>query len=206
MVASRKPAWHRQFLAMLPMIVRHANLSFRHLDPEGREDAVTEVVANAFCAFARLVELGKADIAYASPLARYGVAQVRDGRRIGSKLNVRDVTSTYCQRLKGVVVERLDHFDPEENAWQEIVVEDRHAGPAAIVATRLDFDAWLQSLPKRLRKIAAVLATGETTSATARRFRVSDGRISQMRKELCNSWRWFTGEAPGRDGATLVPA
>ena len=50
MVASRKPAWHRQFLAMLPMIVRHARVSFRHLDPEAREEAVTEVVANAFCA------------------------------------------------------------------------------------------------------------------------------------------------------------
>ena len=113
--------------------------------------------------------------------------------------------SPYCQRQKGVVVERLDHFDPEENAWQEILVEDRLAGPAEVAATRLDFDGWMHSLPKRLRKIANVLSTSETTNAVARRFHVSDGRISQIRRELYNAWRRFIGEAPNADdGAPAV--
>lgn len=47
--------------------------------------------ANACCAVARLAELGKLDLAYPTVLARYGVAKVIDGRRVGNKLNVRDV-------------------------------------------------------------------------------------------------------------------
>ena len=75
------PGWHHQFLAMLPVIGNYADHAFRHLDPEGREDAVHEVLANAVVAFARLVQLGKPHLAYPTVLARYGVAQLRAGRR-----------------------------------------------------------------------------------------------------------------------------
>jgi len=190
------PHWHRQFLNMLPAIQSHARYNFRQLRPEVRAEAVAEVIANAFKAFVRLVELGKADIAYATPLARYGVAQTRDHRKVGSSLNVRDVLSPYCRAKKHVVVERLDRYDELDDAWQEILVEDRHAGPAAIAATRLDFDAWLRTLPLRLRRIAKTLASGETTSNAARRFNMSCGRISQIRKELFYAWQHFVGDEP----------
>ncbi|MDZ4821421.1 MAG: hypothetical protein SGJ20_20860 [Planctomycetota bacterium] len=190
------PRWHKQFLAMLPLIRRHAAVSFRHLDPEARAEAVQEVVANALVAFRRLVELGKADVAFPSPLARYGVAQVRAGRRTGGRLNVCDVSSSYCQQQKGVSVDRLDHFDTVKECWVEVLVEDRTAGPAQTAASRIDFGAWLGTLPGKQRRIAAVLATGETTQATARKFRLTAGRISQLRRELHEAWLSFVGEAP----------
>ena len=64
----------------------------------------------------------KADIAYATPLAKFAIRQYRDGRRLGSKLNVRDVSSEYAQRIKGICLERLDKYDFEEDSWQEIDV------------------------------------------------------------------------------------
>ena len=93
---SRKslPAWHEKFLAMMPTIVAYARLSFRHLRPETRKEAIAECVANAFVAFARLAQLGKVELAYPSVLARYAVAQVNDGRKVGGHLNVRDVLSS----------------------------------------------------------------------------------------------------------------
>ena len=191
------PAWHAGFLAMLPAIETHARIAFRDLDPEAREEAIQEVVANACRAYVRLVELGKLDIAYPSVLARYGVAQVRDGRKVGGKLNIHDVLSPYCQQRKGVLVERLDKYDHEEDCWQEILVEDRTAGPADLAASRIDFSAWLKFLPGRMRRIANCLATGETTTTTAGKFKVSPGRISQIRKELCRAWHRFQGEEPG---------
>jgi hypothetical protein len=181
---------------MLPIIKTHARVAFRYLAPEAREEAVQEVICNACCAYARLVELNKTDLAYPSALARFGVAQTREGRKVGGSLNVRDVSSDYCQRQKDLIVERLDKFDKEEDAWQEVLVEDRHAGPAEVAATRIDFTTWLQVLPYRLRKIATFLANGETTTAAAKRFRVSQGRISQIRKELYRAWRRFQGEEP----------
>jgi hypothetical protein len=191
------PRGHQAFLAMMPQIIAHARVSFRHLDPEARQEAVQEVIANACQAYVRLAQLKKVDLAYPTVLARYAVAQVKDHRKVGSKLNVLDISSTYCQQRKGVVVERLDHFDEEENAWLEICIEDRHAGPAEIAATRMDFAAWLKSLPQRLRRIAKFLATGETTTVAAKRFGVCPGRISQIRMELKRAWQTFQGEEPG---------
>ena len=72
----------------------------------------------------------------------------------------------------------------------------QHARPAETAIVRIDFATWLQFLPRRLRKIATFLANGETTTATAKRFRVSQGRISQIRKELFLAWNHFQGEQP----------
>jgi len=82
------------------------------LSRQGRRLAMP--IANAVQAYARLVKLGKTDVAHPSALARYGVAQVRDNRRVGGHLNIRDVMSPYCQRHKNVSVERLDKFDKVE--------------------------------------------------------------------------------------------
>jgi hypothetical protein len=188
------PAWHEAFLAMMPTVKAHAKIAFRHLLAEAREEAVQEVLCNACSAFARLVERGKADLAYPSVLARYGVAQVNAGRKVGCSLNINDVASDYCQRRKNVMVERLDAYDAEEDAWQEVIVEDKHAGPADVAITRIDFATWLELLPKRLRKIATFLASSETTTAAARRFRVSKGRISQIRKQFHMAWNQFQGD------------
>lgn len=190
------PAWHNNFMAMLPAIETHAKIAFRQLAAEAREEAIQETVCNACCTYARLVELNKTDLAFPSALARFGVAQVKDGREVGGKLNCRDVSSDYCQQKKNLLVERLDRFDSEQDAWEEILVEDRHAGPAETAITRIDFSSWLQLLPHRLRKIAAFLAKGEATKNAARKFRVSPGRISQIRKERFLAWHRFQGEEP----------
>jgi hypothetical protein len=78
-------------------------------------------------------------------------------------------------------------------SWQEILVEDRQAGPAEIAASRIDVGAWLASLPERTRRVAEHLARGETTTAVARAFDLTPGRISQLRAALRQSWNLFQG-------------
>ena len=193
---STTPAWHATFVQMLPAIARHARIAFRHLRPEAREEAIQEVVCNACAATARLAELNKLALAYPTVLARYGVAQVRGGRMTGGHLNCKDISSPYCQRLKSIVVQRLDHFDEEEGQWKEAVVQDTRTAPVPeIVAFRCDFGDWLKSLRCRDRRIAEHLALGNRTQDVAKRFKVSAGRVSQLRRELAESWRQFTGGA-----------
>jgi len=195
------PAWHGGFEVMLPKIESHARIAFRHLTPEAREEAIQETVCHACQVYARLSELGKADVAYPGTLARFGVAQVRAGRRVGGRMNCRDVLSDYCQRRKNLTIERLDRSNLQEQGWAQILVEDKHAGPADTAIVRLDFSAWLQLLPRRMRRIAEHLATGETTSAVAERFHVSPARISQIRREFYNAWHRFQGDTLA--GATV---
>jgi hypothetical protein len=192
---STKPDGHAAFLAMLPAIRRTAQISFRKVRPELRGELIEEVIANAFVAYFRLVERGQADRALPSPLARFGIAQVRAGRRVGNRLQIRDVMSGYAQFKKDFFVERLDSFDEEEDCWQEIVVEDKRATPAEVAACRIDFAEWLRRLTSRLRKIALALASGETTKGAAEQFGLSPARISQLREWLKKNWEAFQGEA-----------
>ena len=145
-------------------------------------------------AYARLVERGKQHVAFPTALARYALAQVRTGRRVGSRLCIREVLSHYAQCQTGFIVERLDHYDANEECWQEVVVEDKRATPAEIAACRIDFASWLKLLPSRERRIALDLAAGETTSGAAKKFTVTPGRISQLRQWLRESWEAFQGE------------
>jgi hypothetical protein len=196
------PAWHAGFLNMLPVIRNYARGAFGHLKADLRQDLIQEVIANAMVAYVRLFEQGKVALAYPTVLARFAIAQVRDHRRVGAKLNIKDVLSLYCQKHKGVVVERLDHFDEEENAWKEAVVQDTRSAPVSeIVALRCDFSDWFGSLRRRDRRIAESLALGNRTGDVAQRFKVSAGRVSQLRRELAESWRAFVGDEPTPEAA-----
>lgn len=191
--------WQARFLAMLPAIRRQAEWAFRRHDADAREEAVQEVVATALVIFRRLVERQRTEAAYPSSLAGFAIRRVRSGRRVATRLNARDVSSPYCRIRTGVRVRHLGLFCREDHLWQAHLVENRFAGPAEIAATRIDFGCWLAGLPARLQSIAKILATGEGTGEAARRLGVSSGRISQLRRQLEDSWNRFTdGAASGR--------
>jgi hypothetical protein len=192
------------FLAMLPRIRRQAAYHLRRLPTEERAEAVQEVVANTFVNYVHLIERGKADLAFAGPLARYAACQYLHGRRVGSSMNCNDVMSDYCRQKKDLSLEQLDRIDEATGEWEELIVEDRHSTPADVATTRIDFGAWLESLPERTRHVAETLATGEATSHVARMFDCSASRISQLRRELFNAWQGFQGE--GTLLASATPA
>jgi hypothetical protein len=179
---------------MLPTIRSYAKNAFGHMDAESREDAVEEVIANAAVAFVRLVQLGKAKQAFPTVLTRYAISQFWDGRRVGNHLRIGEVLSAYAQRKKGFIVERLDRFDREAEEWAEAIVEDHRTPVPDQVAFRIDFPQWLTLLSNRNRRIAAALALGNSTSQVAKRFKLSAGRVSQLRGELYHSWQDFHGD------------
>jgi hypothetical protein len=202
--AHKVRSYQDRFLEMLPLIRQQARVAFRDEPPSRRQELVDEVVANCWVAYIRLIERGLHDVIYASPLARFAIKQVRDGRKVGAKLNVLDVSSRYCQRAKGFTLERLDVLNDSEDQWREIVIEDKRAGPAETAAARIDIGDWFASLPRKKRRIAEKLAVGESTSAAARKFRVSHGRISQTRRELLDNWQAFI--ADDREAAVAATA
>jgi hypothetical protein len=195
----RKAASRRRndkFLSMLPEIRNQANFAFRRVPLEAREEIVQEVVAQAYSLFVRLCQRRKPALVYPTPLAQFAIRKVRAGRRIGSRANIRDITSPRACAAKGFTIERLDRFNQRTGQWREVLVEDRTAGPADTAVARIDWGAWLRSLSPRQRTIASVLATGETTGVVARRFRLSPARISQMRVWFRESWQRFHGDTP----------
>ncbi len=56
--------------------------------------------------------------------------------------------------------------------------------PADIAALRIEFSDWFTSLWPRDQRLASGLARGESTSAMANMFRITAGRVSQLRRDL----------------------
>jgi hypothetical protein len=189
-----KPTRDR-FLEMLPFIQRQASRAFGGLRAEAREEMIQGTLASAFCAFNRLVSQGKEARAFASPLADFAIRRVRSGRCVGCRPNINDVMSGHCRRARGLTVERLDHRDAQIGGWSQQLVESRHAGPAETAAARIDIVAWLRQLSRRDRRIAQLLARGERTHDVAKQFRLSSGRVSQLRNELYQNWQQFQAQA-----------
>ena len=143
-----RPHWHKAFLAMLPQILTHAKCRLRPPQARGQGRSRSRGRCQRLPGLRPTCRAqGKTDIAYPIALARYGVKQTRDHRKVGGHLNIKDVLSRYCQVKKNVVVERLDQFDKNEEAWQDILISDGRCTPAGLAASRIDFDTWLKSLP-----------------------------------------------------------
>jgi len=186
--------WQSRFLEMLPAIRRQAHYCFRKLPTEPREELIQESIANCCVACGRLAQRRKLAAAYPSPLVRFAVAQIRAGRRVGCQLNVQDMLSPPARCAHRLTIERIDQCDERSGIWKQLVVEDRHAGPAETAAARLDLAAWFRTLSKRNRQIARALALGESTNIVARRFGLSPSRISQLRAWFRWHWEHFQGD------------
>ncbi len=184
-------SWQEGFLQMLPLIEKQARVTFRDLDAEAREDAVAEVVANAMVAYRRLHERGELQRAFASALTRFAVAQYKDGRRTGTSQNSRDVFSQKAKRKAGY--EMLSLGAPGENVgeWTECLIDQKRTPIPDQVAFRMDVPRWLNTQTPRNAKIAERLAMGYSIRDVAREFKVSQARISQLRRELAESWFAF---------------
>lgn len=187
---------HQRFTEMLPTIQRYADRGFRKCHRELRDELVAATVADAYVAFARLVERGRETDAHATVLANYSIRRVAGGIKVGTPRNQDDVLSRYSRLRTGARIESL-HRQDCDGKWNELVVEDRrHGCPAETASLRLDIADWLRQLSGRDRLIAWLLAVGERTCDVAARFGLSSSRVAQLRKKLARSWRDFHGFEP----------
>jgi hypothetical protein len=186
--------WQLGFLQILPAVQTHAKIRFRQLPAERREEAVEEAIAAACVNYQLAATQGKLDVVSAGPLADFAVRHVKTGRHVGGHQDAaKDVISPACRRRRRVTVRSID-VAYENNGWKMIAIADRRASIPDVAALRIDFSEWLKTLTRRDRRIVNVLAQGHRTMEVAERFRVTPGRISQLRCRFERSWRVFQGD------------
>jgi hypothetical protein len=183
------------FVQMLPGLRRRLWSAFAGFQREQREDALQETLASSFLAFARLWERDRSHLAAPRALAGYAIKRWFDGRRVGCSMNCKDVTSPYARRLHSLRVVNLGDC---EAVVREIAFADLRSPVPSIVALRVDFPEWLRQLTPRNREVALALARGQSTREVAQTSGLSCARVSQLRRELHNSWREFHGEGVPR--------
>ncbi len=73
----------------------------------------------------------------------------------------------------------------------ETLTGNPRSKPADCAAFRVDFRRWLSWQGKRDQAIVEAFAAGYRTQEVARAFRLTQGRISNMRREFAESWEEF---------------
>ena len=187
--------WQETFLELLPEIEQPLSYAFRYLRGDNRDEAIQEGIANSAVAYARLFDQGRADVCSAASLASFAAGHVKTGRQVGCRLNVDDPMSRHAQLNKGIQVDRLDQYISKTDEWIQVMVEDRRTSVPDRVAFRIDVPAWLTTLSRKARSVAEDLAMGHLTGETAKKHNLSPSRISQLRRELYDSWNAFCEDA-----------
>jgi len=181
------------YVAIMPRIVLHAKIYFRHMVcNDSRENAIAEVVALTWMWFARLVQKGKQPELFASVLAAYATRAVRSGRRLCGQEKSRDVLSPLAQACRSFTVSPLPEGSSlDGNTFDEALIDNTQTAVPDQVAFRVDFPAWLSTRTDRDRAIIGELMAGERTLEVSQKFQVSQPRISQLRRDYLEDWDAF---------------
>jgi hypothetical protein len=200
---------HAGFAAILPRIERHARISFRDIRcPHKKEDLIAETIALSWAWYRRLVRKGKDVAQFVSALARYAARAVRYGRRLNGVEKTKDVLSRRAQQRYGFTVESLPastrtsfakiysalRGQQEVDAYEERLRDNTVTPPPEAAAFRIDFTQFLRALGARDRELAHFLSLGHSAKEAARRFKVSQGRVTQLRQRWCRQWHALQDE------------
>jgi hypothetical protein len=206
--ATDPTALHQHFLTILPVVQRHGQVYFRHLNAEAKEEAIAEMVALSWCWFLRLIDQEKDASEFPTAIATYAAKAVNSGRRLCGQQKAKDVLSRRAQRRHGFVVEALPasgsrsfesiyglvHGQQEIDAYEERLRDNSQTPPPDAAAFRLDFPHFLDTLTRRDRQLAMFLSLGHSAKQAAAKFGLSQGRVTQIRQRLCKEWYALHGE------------
>jgi hypothetical protein len=206
----QQPEAHADFLALQPIVERHARIAFRHLPFFEREDAACEAVAAAFVSFVRLKSRGKDPVRdFPSSMATYAVLHVFAGRRAGGHASTTDVMSRQAQRKHGFQVESLSGSCRERkpgpldlghgDAIGDALRDNSRTPPDEQAAFRIDFASWLAALGPKDREIIHDLVVGERAEDVAKKFQITSGRISQKRRRFRDDWLSYCDGSQAED-------
>ena len=186
------------FLAsVLPRIVTHGRIYFRHRRHADQEEAIQEMAALCWKWFLRLAERGKDATRFPTALATFAARAVRSGRRLAGMDRSKDVLSPQARQRHGFTMGKLpDCSSLNGNVLDEALADNTQSPVVEQVCFRLDFPSWRASRNERDRRVLDDLMLGERTLDVAGRHGLSPGRVSQLRRELHDDWEHFCAEPP----------
>src|SRR5215471_842898 len=194
---------------VLPRVEGHGSIYFRHVKcADRKEELLAEMRGLAWKWFITLVRRGKDVLAFVSALANYAARAVNSGRRVCGHERKRDVFSPVAQRLHGFAIESLPqatstshehlyaspHGQERLDAFEERLRDNTQTPPPDQAAFRIDFPVWRLTHSERDRRLIDTLMVGGRTKEVSRLFGLSQGRISQKRRQFMEDWRRFCGE------------
>ena len=81
-----------------------------------------------------------------------------------------------------------------QDCYEERLKDNTVTPPPAAAAFRIDFPGFRGGMTRRDRKLAEFLSLGNSPKRAASRFRISQGRVTQLRQQWCRQWLIGQGE------------
>ena len=199
------------FLDIQQRIVTHARIYFRDVPcAQRRADYEAEVVALCWKWFCDLARRGRDGGQFIFALATYAARAVRSGRRLCGQLPAKDVLSEVAQKRHGFQVEYLPvstrkSFEEvhgtvgvggqrKMDVMEERLRDNTQSPVPDQAAFRCDFPVWLGRWSERNQRVIEDMARDERTTDLADKFKMSPGRVSQLRREFHDDWEQFCAD------------
>ena len=184
----------QQFREIMPHVERIAGHAFRHMDPESREDAVAEAVAQAWQNHLQCTLNGKSP--GAPSIAYYAVQNVRSGRKLAGT-SCTDVTSEKTQMMGRSAVSHTGNKAESIGDGPTTPLIDHRTWMRPFHRTRveMDYPDFLdqQEVTDQEETIFSMLAEGRMGKEIAAELEVSQPRVSQIKKSLSRKLMQFFG-------------
>ena len=167
---------------------------------------------NSFCdalkSFVSLAQRGKNPSQFVVAFVSLAARSVKSGRRICGQEKARDVMSSQAQQRHGFKVEALPvstcapleslysmpQGQEKQDAFEERLKDNTQTPVPDQAAFRCDFPVWRLSRTDRDRRVIDDLGMGERTLDVSKKYGISPGRISQLRRDFMDDWERFTAD------------
>ncbi|MFZ2655500.1 MAG: hypothetical protein WAX69_11280, partial [Victivallales bacterium] len=157
----------------------------RTVRPQGSEDPV-ELVQDATASAAEMVEAmekaGKEPLPHS--IAYYSIQRTKSGRRSYGDIRTDVMSPGFQMDHEGAVCSMQDPVCNEEDLTVGDAIASKSEDMASKVLRQIDWDAFLDTLDTRKRRIVEELMLGFGTGDIARLFSVSAARIVQLKREI----------------------
>ena len=183
------PAFEELLVKMRP----HFEFFAKH-DQKFRGDNYDECLQDLTCLaydfYLSLVSRELIDRIFYTPIMKYSIGRFKEGRHFTGSNSV-DVLAD-ATRIQGrVEVESIELYNDKKHTWNECFVTDGRINVAHEVAFKIDCETWMNTFDWKRREILEAMIDGYSNQELSQRFQVSQGRISQHRREFVESWQEF---------------
>jgi hypothetical protein len=137
------------------------------------------------------------------------VLHVKDDRHVGGKASSKDVLSFKAQCKHGFRVRSLPsalrrpaeelhgpaRVQRDVDCYEDQLQDSRQWPVPDRACFRIDFPQFLRTLSRRDCRLLHFLAQGNSARQAAQKFKLSPGRITQLRQQWCRDWYTMHGES-----------
>ena len=187
--AAPVPAFEELLTKMRP----HFEFFAKHnqkLRGDNYDECLQDLTCLAYDFYMSLLDRGLTNRIFYSPILKYSIGRFKEGRHFTGSNSV-DVLGDACRVQGRVEVESLEPYVGRKHGWAECFLTDGRINVAHEVAFKVDCEEWLNTFDWRKREMIEAMIDGYSNEELSKRFNVSQGRISQHRREFVKSWQEF---------------